>query len=222
MRLEEQAEKDATVIALRGNLDALAAPAVADRLRDLLQEGQRRIVLDLIDVSYLSSAGLRVIQEGLQQAREQGGELRLAGLQGLAREALDRSGLGTLVTLYPDRAAALSDFHLSLRHRDVDGVTVVEPDGALDESAVAALEERLDLLMAEGRRQLVLDLSRVTQVSTPSLAALQRVLLALHARQGDLRLASPSLGVGQTLSETGYGEEFRLYNSIAAAVDSYR
>ncbi|MGD2039294.1 MAG: STAS domain-containing protein [Anaerolineae bacterium] len=89
-------------------LDAATSPEVSAFLDAELEAGHVKLVMDLSGVSYLSSAGLRVILSTLRGARSAGGDLRLAGAEGNIRRVLDVSGFSTFIETYPaiEEAAA--------------------------------------------------------------------------------------------------------------------
>jgi anti-sigma B factor antagonist len=61
-------------------------------------------------VSYLSSAGLRVILGATRQARSKGGDLRLAGAAGDIRRVVDMAGFSKLIKTFPTAAEAVASF----------------------------------------------------------------------------------------------------------------
>lgn len=84
---------NARVLALRGELDAYAAPELQERLADALEPGDGDVVVDLSDVTFLDSTILGLLAAGLRRAREQGNELRLVLPSGPARRIFELTGL---------------------------------------------------------------------------------------------------------------------------------
>ncbi len=81
MQLEERAVGDVIVLAPSGRMtrdDSFGA--VKHRLDDLVQEGRRKLVLDLGAVSYMDSTCLGELVSGLVRVRKNGGTLHLANL----------------------------------------------------------------------------------------------------------------------------------------------
>jgi len=79
MQLEKYMRGEVTVIVLDGSLDSGTAPAVQEDLRELIPE-RGRVLLDLSRMSYMSSAGLRVLLLAYRQARGNGARVALAGI----------------------------------------------------------------------------------------------------------------------------------------------
>lgn len=99
-----------SIITLAGSLDASTADAVAGRIAQQVREGNTRLVADLSELDYLSSAGLRVLLSALKDTRAQGGDLRLAAVQADVCEVLEMTGFTNFVQLYPTVSAAVGSF----------------------------------------------------------------------------------------------------------------
>jgi anti-sigma B factor antagonist len=67
-----------------------------------------RIVLDLADLEYVSSAGLRSVLGALKRAGATGGKLALAAPIPSVLEVFEISGFNTLLAVHPDRASAVA------------------------------------------------------------------------------------------------------------------
>jgi anti-sigma B factor antagonist len=65
------------VVALRGELDLLFAPAVAAALVDLAAR-QPRIIADLVRLEFIDASGIAALARGRRRARNAGGDLLLA------------------------------------------------------------------------------------------------------------------------------------------------
>ena len=59
MDISIEKPNDRAVVATSGRLDAAGAPALEAQCRTLIQEGAKRLLLDMAQVEYISSAGLR-------------------------------------------------------------------------------------------------------------------------------------------------------------------
>jgi anti-anti-sigma factor len=112
MSLDVTAEvlERATIVRVVGSVDSLTADALSAALQAHLDEGRSRLVGDLSGVQYTSSAGLRAILGTLKASREQGGDLRLAGVPQSVHRILDLSGFTSILKLYPDVGAAVDSF----------------------------------------------------------------------------------------------------------------
>lgn len=74
----ETSPADELVIAPRGRLDMMSAPALREQLRTEVARGHIRLVLDLAGIDHIDSAGLSALIAGLKAARQAGGSLVIA------------------------------------------------------------------------------------------------------------------------------------------------
>jgi len=99
---------DALVLTVSGRVGRLSAPEFFDALREAVVHPNRKIVIDLAGVDYMSSAGVAVLARGVTLAGSTHAAVAVAGLTEPVRLALDLSGqFGDLVTA-PTREAALA------------------------------------------------------------------------------------------------------------------
>jgi anti-sigma B factor antagonist/stage II sporulation protein AA (anti-sigma F factor antagonist) len=108
MEISKRKEKDALVISLKGRLDAVTSPVLEKDLTDLMAGGERFLVLDLGDLDYISSAGLRSILLVVKRLKEKQGKLLLASLKSVVREAFEISGFSTIIPIFESVDSALS------------------------------------------------------------------------------------------------------------------
>ncbi|MFW5941989.1 MAG: STAS domain-containing protein [Chloroflexota bacterium] len=99
-----------SVVSVAGSVDALTADTLLESLQQQLQNGSGQLVADLEQVDYASSAGLRTILVALKESRQQGGDLRLAGVQKGVYRVLELSGFTSILKVYPDVDAAVASF----------------------------------------------------------------------------------------------------------------
>lgn len=108
LEIRESKEAEVLVLALVGRLDTKTAGALEKSVATHLAAGQRRFVLDLSGMEYVSSAGLRIF---LMLAKKVGGgtgSLALCGLSPQVKEVFDIAGFTRLFTLAATLAEALA------------------------------------------------------------------------------------------------------------------
>ena len=110
MNMIEENVGNVTIVRLVGALDAVTAPHMDDRLQSLTAAGAIRLVLDLHELSYIASAGIRVLYAAIRETRRRAGDLRLVGLQPHVARTLELVGMVPTITVYGDVAAALDSF----------------------------------------------------------------------------------------------------------------
>ncbi len=96
------------VIAASGRMNAVTAPAMKTRIRELIAEGRKEIVCDLSEVGFLDSSGLSALVSGLKATREQGGFLKLARINEQVAKIFQLTMLDRVFELYPTVEAALA------------------------------------------------------------------------------------------------------------------
>lgn len=110
MQIEVTQHDDVHVMALNGSLETASSPEVETRLRDVIEGGASRVVVDLEHVDFVSSAGLRVLLMAAKLQRRSGGKICVCGLNEIVQEVFDISGFSTIVAVQPDRQSALASF----------------------------------------------------------------------------------------------------------------
>ena len=103
-------ERDVTVVAVAGSLDALTADALAEAMQAQVRAGRTRLVAALAGLDYTSSAGLRVLLATVKDARSRGGDLRVAGAQPRVQRVLTLSGFTDILRSYPDVPSAVASW----------------------------------------------------------------------------------------------------------------
>jgi anti-anti-sigma factor len=100
--------QDLPIIVLSGRLDTATAPLFDTQLAPFLAEPHPRVLLDLAEVTYMSSAGLRSVLHLVKHTAAHGGRLGLIATPPHLMEVIEISGFPSLLDLYPDRESALN------------------------------------------------------------------------------------------------------------------
>jgi anti-anti-sigma factor len=111
MEIATKEFKRCAVIEVSGRIDSATAPQLAGVLDDFTDEGQHNLVLDMGDVDFISSAGLRVLintQKTCQRLNR--GELVLANVPEPIYEAFDLAGFIALFDFYDEVVDAVGSF----------------------------------------------------------------------------------------------------------------
>src|SRR3989442_11397499 len=93
MDVSVREDREVTVVALAGELDAASSPLVSESLEKLLATGRQRFVIDLVGVSVVDSSGLSTLVRFFKRVRSGGGRLRLVGLQRPVRRVFELTRL---------------------------------------------------------------------------------------------------------------------------------
>lgn len=116
MQIEHRCFNRVDLLAVTGRVDAATSPQLKQQIEALFEQGRYRLVLDLAQLEYISSPGLRVLIEARKHAREwkitdlEGGDIRIANLPPRIKEVFDLTGFTSLFELYDDVTAAVGSF----------------------------------------------------------------------------------------------------------------
>jgi anti-sigma B factor antagonist len=102
---------DVTVVDLHGKIvlgEESAAMGVL--IRDLLNKGNKKILLNLSEVDYIDSSGLGHLISSFSSVRKQGGELKLLKLTNKVRDLLQITRLYTVFDIREDESDAVQSF----------------------------------------------------------------------------------------------------------------
>jgi anti-anti-sigma factor len=110
MDITQSEKNDITVITLKGRIDSEGAVDLDLALHTATAEGKNKLILDMAEVRYLNSAGLRTLADVLTIAREDGGDLRLASLNPKVQRVFQIIGFDKFFNIYDTLEAASKDF----------------------------------------------------------------------------------------------------------------
>jgi len=88
-------------------MDAESAPQFEQHCRDCVAEGLTGLVVDLGELTYVSSMGLRSFVSVAKTLQDKGGALRLCRLNGLVKQVFEITGLLRIFPVYESVEAAL-------------------------------------------------------------------------------------------------------------------
>jgi anti-anti-sigma factor len=108
MEITSSKEGNATVVSVRGRLDAVSSPDMEKELDRLIAEGERSLILDLGQLDYISSAGLRVILAATKKLKGKEGKLFLTSLKSVVKEVFEVSGFGAIIPIFDSVGEARS------------------------------------------------------------------------------------------------------------------
>jgi len=100
-----------TVVDLNGRITLGEGSVVLrDQVRELLGKGQKKILLNMGEVSYIDSSGIGELVSAFTTVRNQGGELKLLNLTKKVHDLLQITKLYTVFDIKDDEAAAVGSF----------------------------------------------------------------------------------------------------------------
>jgi len=84
--------------------------ALREKVKSLLASGQKKIVINMDNVTYIDSSGLGTLVAAHTSARSQGASLKLSNLGSKFQEILQVTKLVTVFEVLPTEAAAIASF----------------------------------------------------------------------------------------------------------------
>ena len=85
-------------------------PTLRSAVRRLLEEGKKKILLNLAGVGYIDSSGIGELVSSYTAINKEGGQLKLLSLTQKLRDLLTITKLLTVFDAYDDEAEALENF----------------------------------------------------------------------------------------------------------------
>lgn len=105
--IEQQQVAGHVVLLVSGRMDAESAPLFEDKCKACIAEGVTGLVVDLGELSYVSSMGLRSFISVAKTLQDKHGALRLCRLKGLVKQVFEITGLLGMFGVYDSVEAAL-------------------------------------------------------------------------------------------------------------------
>ena len=98
------------ILALAGNLDALTVVGIKAEIERIVSERTKACVLDVTGVLLVDSTGVGSIISLFKRLRAQGGDLKVAGVNGQPKEIFDLLRLERALDLQPSVDEAIATF----------------------------------------------------------------------------------------------------------------
>jgi anti-sigma B factor antagonist len=111
MNVTERARGSIMILDIAGTITlGESADTLRDKVRSLLQQGNKRIIVNLADVSYMDSAGLGELVRAHATAAQQGAGLKLTNVTKRLQDLLVITKLATVFDSYDSETAAVASF----------------------------------------------------------------------------------------------------------------
>lgn len=118
----------------------------------------------------------------------------------------------------------MTDAEMHIHERAIGDVSILDISGRMvlsERSSDSLFRNMIDDLLSIGRRQLVVNLSRVSQVDTSGLTALVTAHLTASKSGGAIKLVSPTKRVRDLLGVTRLNTLFEVFDDEEQAVESF-
>lgn len=107
MDISEDRKAGAVVLALSGKLDATTAKPFEEKIIGVINSGTQRLVVDLSQLEYISSSGLRVFLLAAKRLQSTDGKIVLCSMKDHVRQVFDLAGFSSILAIYGSRDEAI-------------------------------------------------------------------------------------------------------------------
>jgi anti-sigma B factor antagonist len=212
------------------------------QIEDLLKQRERKIILDLSQLKYLDSTGIGILVMCSGKMKQAGGELSVAGAQGIVEQTLRMTRVDQIVGLYATAEAAAQNLtaaappsqpavpsksnnaesvRLRTETRRIGEVLVVTCSGRLViDPQLEVFRDQIKSLLAEAR-DFILDLGKVTFLDSSGLGMLVRLVASARAIGGDIKLCNVPPHIKQLLRITNLNSLFDTHESELEAISAF-
>jgi anti-sigma B factor antagonist len=110
MNITEREQNGVTIFTLEGRVDSEGAVDLDLALQTATSEGKSKMILELSQVRYMNSSGLRTLADILTQNRKSGGDLKLVNLHPKVQRVFQIIGFDKFFSIYATVEEALASF----------------------------------------------------------------------------------------------------------------
>ena len=104
---EDSVDAERHVVAVRGEIDLFTAPELRQALTECIEQGKRRVVVDLTDTTFLDSTALGVLIGAVKRLRSRDGSLVIVNTDANIAKTFEITGLDQIFTILDTRDAAV-------------------------------------------------------------------------------------------------------------------
>jgi len=108
MDITTQQLKRCDLLTVKGRVDSATAPKLVEALDDVINAGRYKLVIDMSELEYMSSAGLRALLAAQRNCKRYGrGDVVFASVPENIEASLGLAGFNSLFLSYPNITAAV-------------------------------------------------------------------------------------------------------------------
>lgn len=110
MNITTKEENNICIVTLSGKLNTANSKDTGSALMELVNQGKHNLLLDLSDVDYIASSGLRILLMLAQRMKNENGKLRLCEANDSVSEVFNISGFHKILDIYESKDTAIQNF----------------------------------------------------------------------------------------------------------------
>ena len=115
MQISTKSKDDVYIIEILGRMDSISSKEIEAKLDDAIENNNKKILIDLGAVDYISSVGLRVLLAALKKQKEIDGSIKLASLQPFVRDIFKMTGFDRIFSISSNQEEAIDRFNDQIR-----------------------------------------------------------------------------------------------------------
>lgn len=100
MELQNEKRENGTLVTVKGRMDSTTSSTFDTHCQQIVDSDENIIVIDLTELEFISSAGLRSFLILAKKLKTTGGIIHFCGLHGMVKEIFSVSGFGNMFTFY--------------------------------------------------------------------------------------------------------------------------
>jgi len=108
MDIQEERKGQVVIVKINGRLDSISSSELESKISGLIDKNEKIILVDCQQLSYVSSAGLRVFLMGLKKLNAVQGKFLICSLQDMVKDVFDISGFTGIFSIYNSQNEALN------------------------------------------------------------------------------------------------------------------
>lgn len=108
MEIIEERRENILILRVIGRLDSSTSKMMEERLLPIIDSGEGRLVIELSQLDYISSAGLRVFLLAAKRMGNAKGRMILCSLQDAVKQVFDIAGFSSFLTLASSTEEAIN------------------------------------------------------------------------------------------------------------------
>ena len=214
LEISQRKKKDIIIITVKGKINAETAPKFRNSLQQPLNNHENKIILNMEELDYLSSAGIREFILAYHQIKKTQGQIVLYGLRDDVKNVFKVTRLDSNFEIFDTEETAFEHFYevkqekstpevdetdvdeskadktrkiLDLNHRSENNTVIVFVKGKVNAETASMFEKYL-ADRAEGGKRLVIDMSDLIFLSCSGLRVLLQMANKMNAQGGDILL----------------------------------
>lgn len=113
MKIRKEREGELLILLPAGRLDSENSPSFEKTVEDAVEKGQKNIIVDMSEVNYMSSRGLRAFLTGAKCAQAAGGKLVACSSQEAVQKVFDMTGVATIMGVFGTLEEATLSFDVT-------------------------------------------------------------------------------------------------------------